>query len=68
MGSCSRRHFIKKIGTGFLATCLVPATGWSALLPDNTRRSSLFTTPTPANGSVSAILETVPIAPAAWGR
>lgn len=42
MGSCSRRHFIKKIGTGFLATCLVPATGWSALLPDNTRRSLSF--------------------------
>ena len=42
MGSCSRRHFIKKIGTGFLATCLVPATGWSALLPETTRRSLSF--------------------------
>ena len=42
MGSCSRRHFIKKIGTGFLATCLVPATGWSALLPDSTRRALSF--------------------------
>ena len=42
MGSCSRRNFIKKIGTGFLATCLVPASGWSALLPDSTRRSLSF--------------------------
>jgi len=42
MGSCSRRHFIKKIGTGFMAACLVPATGWSALLPEITRRSLSF--------------------------
>ncbi|WP_372682165.1 twin-arginine translocation signal domain-containing protein, partial [Desulfosarcina sp.] len=39
MGRCSRRQFIKRIGTGCLATALVPATGWSALLPDGTRRS-----------------------------
>jgi uncharacterized protein YcbK (DUF882 family) len=42
MGSCSRRNFIKKIGTGFLATCMMPAAGWSALLPDSTRRSLSF--------------------------
>jgi uncharacterized protein YcbK (DUF882 family) len=41
MGSCNRRDFLK-IGTGFLAACLVPATGWSALLPDSTRRSLSF--------------------------
>jgi uncharacterized protein YcbK (DUF882 family) len=41
MGSCNRRDFLK-IGTGFLATCLVPATGWSALLPDSSRRSLSF--------------------------
>ena len=41
MSSCSRRDFLT-IGTGFLATCLVPATGWSALLPDSTRRSLSF--------------------------
>ncbi len=42
MGRCSRRQFIKRIGTGCLATALVPATGWSALLPDGTRRSLDF--------------------------
>ncbi len=41
MARCSRRDFIK-IGSGVLATCLVPATGWSALLPDSTRRSLSF--------------------------
>ncbi|MBC2709854.1 MAG: DUF882 domain-containing protein [Desulfosarcina sp.] len=41
MGSCSRRDFLK-IGTGFLATCMAPATGWSALFPDSTRRSLSF--------------------------
>ena len=42
MGSCSRRHFIKKIGTGFIAACLVPVTGWSALMPETTRRALSF--------------------------
>ncbi len=41
MVSCSRREFFK-IGTGLLATCLVPVAGWSALLPDSTRRSLSF--------------------------
>lgn len=41
MGPCSRRDFIK-IGTGFLATCLVPEAGWSALPPDSIRRSLSF--------------------------
>jgi uncharacterized protein YcbK (DUF882 family) len=41
MGNCNRRDFLK-IGAGFLATCLVPATGWSALLPDSRRRSLSF--------------------------
>ncbi|MCB2146014.1 MAG: DUF882 domain-containing protein [Deltaproteobacteria bacterium] len=41
MASCSRREFLK-IGTGILATCLVPVAGWSALLPDSTRRSLSF--------------------------
>ena len=41
MGSCNRRDFLK-IGTGFLATCLVPATAWSALLSDSNRRSLSF--------------------------
>lgn len=41
MRSCSRRDFLK-LGTGFLASCLVPATGWSALLPDNSHRSLAF--------------------------
>ena len=46
MGCCSRRDFLT-IGTGLLATCLGPATGWSALLPDRSRRSlSLFNTHT----------------------
>ncbi|WP_197904615.1 YcbK family protein [Desulfosarcina alkanivorans] len=30
------------MGSGFLATCLVPAAGWAALLPDGTRRSLSF--------------------------
>ncbi len=47
MSSCSRRQFIQTIGAGALATCLAPATGWSALLPDNTHRSlSLYNTHT----------------------
>ncbi len=41
MGSCNRRDFLKR-GAGFLTTCLVPATGWAALLPDNSRRSLSF--------------------------
>jgi uncharacterized protein YcbK (DUF882 family) len=41
MRSCSRREFVK-IGTGFLATCLVPATGWCALAPESPRRSLSF--------------------------
>ena len=41
MGTCSRREFLK-FGSGFLVGWLVPATGWSALLPDNTRRSLSF--------------------------
>lgn len=41
MGRCNRRDFLK-IGTGLMAACLLPATGWSALLPDNTRRSLSF--------------------------
>ena len=41
MGGCCRRDFLK-FGTGFLAGCLVPATGWSALLPDGSRRSLSF--------------------------
>jgi len=41
MDSWNRRDFLK-IGTGFLATCLVPAIGWSAPVPDSTRRSLSF--------------------------
>jgi uncharacterized protein YcbK (DUF882 family) len=41
MGSCHRRDFLK-IGTGFLAACLVPSTGWSALAPDSPRRYLSF--------------------------
>ena len=41
MSHCSRRNFIK-IGTGFLATCLLPSAGWSALSPDNSRRTLSF--------------------------
>jgi uncharacterized protein YcbK (DUF882 family) len=41
MSQCSRRAFLK-IGTGFLATCLLPSAGWSALAPDDTRRSLSF--------------------------
>lgn len=41
MGSCSRRQFIK-MSTGFLAASLLPATGWSALMPDISRRSLAF--------------------------
>ncbi len=41
MGRCSRREFLK-IGTGFLVTGLVPATGWSALGPDDHRRFLAF--------------------------
>lgn len=46
MGPCNRRDVLR-MGTGFLAACLVPATGWSALLPENTRRFlALFNTHT----------------------
>jgi uncharacterized protein YcbK (DUF882 family) len=31
-----------KIGTGFLATCLLPSAGWAALTPDHTQRSLSF--------------------------
>ena len=41
MSHCSRRDFIK-ISTGFLATCILPSAGWSALSPDNGRRSLSF--------------------------
>ncbi len=41
MVRCSRRAFLK-IGTVFLSTGLVPATGWSALLPVSSRRSLAF--------------------------
>jgi uncharacterized protein YcbK (DUF882 family) len=41
MDRCSRRDFLK-IGAGFAATCMLPATAWSALLPDSTRRSLSF--------------------------
>ena len=41
MGGCNRRDFLK-LGTGFLAGCLVPATGWSALPPDGRRRALSF--------------------------
>ena len=38
MSHCSRRDFIK-IGAGLLSTCLLPSAGWSALSPDNSRRT-----------------------------
>ena len=41
MSACSRRKFLKR-GTALLAGCLVPTTGWSALLPDGSRRSLSF--------------------------
>ena len=41
MGRSSRRDFLK-MGTGFLAACLVPTTGWSSLLPSSIRRSLSF--------------------------
>ena len=41
MNHCRRRDFIK-IGTGWLATCLLPPAGWSALSPDNSRRTISF--------------------------
>jgi uncharacterized protein YcbK (DUF882 family) len=41
MSHCSRRDFIK-IGTGLLSTCLLPSAGWSALSPDNSRRTLSF--------------------------
>lgn len=41
MDRCSRRDFLK-FGTGLLTACLVPATGWSALLPGSARRSLSF--------------------------
>ncbi len=41
MNHCSRRDFIK-IGTGLLATCLLPSAGWSALSTDNSRRKLSF--------------------------
>ncbi|WP_372683823.1 YcbK family protein [Desulfosarcina sp.] len=41
MSHRSRRDFIK-IGAGFLATCLLPSAGWSALSPDNSRRTLSF--------------------------
>lgn len=41
MRLCSRRDFMK-IGTGLLATGLLPSVGWSALAPDDTRRSLSF--------------------------
>ena len=41
MSHCSRRDFMK-IGTGFLASCLLPSAGWAALSPDHTRRSLSF--------------------------
>ncbi|MGA6927036.1 MAG: DUF882 domain-containing protein, partial [Desulfosarcina sp.] len=46
MKRCNRRELLK-IGTGLLATWLMPAAGWSALLPENSRRSlALFNTHT----------------------
>ncbi len=46
MRACSRRELLK-MGTGLLAGCLVPAAGWSALLPDGSRRSlSVYNTHT----------------------
>ena len=41
MTSCNRRHFLK-IGTGLLASGLLPSVAWSALTPDDTRRSLAF--------------------------
>lgn len=41
MGNCSRRDLLK-FGTGLLAGCLVPATAWSALPPDGSRRTLSF--------------------------
>ena len=41
MSHCSRRDFIK-IGTGFLASCLLPSAGWAALSPKNSRRTISF--------------------------
>ncbi|MGD8701347.1 MAG: DUF882 domain-containing protein [Desulfosarcina sp.] len=41
MGSCNRREFIQ-IGCGFLTSCLIPATGWTALQPDHGSRSLGF--------------------------
>jgi uncharacterized protein YcbK (DUF882 family) len=31
-----------KSSTGFLATCLLPGTGWSSMMPDSTRRALAF--------------------------
>jgi uncharacterized protein YcbK (DUF882 family) len=41
MSHCDRREFLK-IGTGFLAACLVPTTGWSAPASDGGRRTLSF--------------------------
>jgi uncharacterized protein YcbK (DUF882 family) len=41
MGNYSRRDFLK-IGTELVAACMLPATAWSALLPDSTRRTLSF--------------------------
>ena len=41
MTGCSRRDFLK-MGSGFLAGCLLPATAMAALRPDNRRRSLSF--------------------------
>ena len=41
MNHCSRRDFIK-IGTGLLATCLLPSVAWPALSADISRRTLSF--------------------------
>ncbi|HSO18078.1 MAG TPA: DUF882 domain-containing protein [Desulfosarcina sp.] len=41
MDTCSRRDFIK-IGTGLAGAWLLPAAGWAALLPHDSRRSLAF--------------------------
>ena len=41
MKCCSRRDFLK-IGGAVLAGCALPTSGWSALLPDSSRRSLSF--------------------------
>lgn len=36
------RRDVLKIGSGWLATCLFPAAGWSSLLPEDNRRALAF--------------------------